>query len=747
MSARRRIIYRFMLGTAPIILVFSLGVFLTMPSRFRKQSMSDLSVRASNIAAIASYSITPAVVFEDNPGLQEIFQGLAQDKDLVYVMVEDVKGKVLAEYRRPGAPRLERADILKHGLLADGKIWNVWAGLDNHGRKLGLVRLGFTTEPILAGVRRTKAISAVFSFFVLLSGLLASFLLSLGTTRPLRRMTAVAREIAAGDLDKRTRVDSSDEVGQLGAAFNTMLDRLAATRKKLDEARGTLEKRVVERTAELQQEIAERKETEEKLRASEDQFRNMVESMGEGVIVLDAEARFLFANSSAGRIFNEDPRALVGRSFEEFSTPEGFAEAKAGLARRELGKRDVYDLEVIAGGGSRRFVLVNATPQFRKDGTFLRSLCVLTDITERRKMEESRRESQKLLVRTVTELETRNLETNLLVEMSDAFQIAPKAADVLSVALNFARRLFPDEAGTFYLRKEDGALEMACSWGKIPPIVEGFAPDDCWALRKGVLHMVEKPGSDLLCPHVTEAVPEAYPYMCVPLASQDISIGVLHISLPERRENDPIDEEALARTRKARRHMFLSFSQRVSMALANIKLRDSLKEQTVRDPLTGLYNRRYLDEVLGGAVGSAERKEAPLAVMMLDLDHFKIFNDRYGHDAGDAVLQAVGRVLQSSVRSGDVVCRYGGEEFTVILPGAGQVVGMERAELFLTRIRRVEIRHGAERIGNITLSIGLAVYPEGGLTAAELLQASDAALLEAKKLGRDRLVVWKPAGA
>ncbi len=748
MAGKNKIVYRFMLGILPLLLVFSLGILIIAPSQNYKHSMIDLEIKARNMAAIASYSITPAVQFEDIPGLQEIFQGLLQDKELIYVIVEDVQGRVLSQYRRPEAAGIEKEELLKHGLIHNRRIWSIWVDLERQGKKLGLVRLGFTTVPINATVRETVLVSGLLSLLVFLSGMLAAYLLSLKTTRPLRRMTAVAREIAAGDLDERTTVDSSDEVGQLGAAFNSMLDRLAETRKSLDEARGTLEKRVEERTAELQQEIVERKEAEEKLRSSEDRFRSMVESMGEGVIMLDKDARFLFANGSAGRILDENPEDLVGQSIEEFTTPEGLAAVKAGIARRMLGKRDVYDVEVVSRTGNRRVVMINATPQFMKDGTFLRSLGVIADITESRKMEETRRETQKILVRTVAELETRNLETNLLVEMSDAFQIAPKEAEVLSVALNFARRLFPGDAGSIYLkRKDDAVMEISGTWGDVPPAVPEFSPNDCWALRKGDLHVVDDPAADLLCPHVTEAAREAYPYMCVPLASQDISLGVLHVTSRGSYPNDPTDKEGKVRARKARRHLILSFSQRVSMALVNIRLRDSLKEQTVRDPLTGLYNRRYLDDMLGRAVADAEKKEAPLAVMMLDLDHFKLFNDRYGHDAGDAVLQSVARMLQSSVRPGDTVCRYGGEEFTIILPGAGQVVAMERAELFLTRIRRIEIRHGGNRIGNITLSVGVAVYPEGGLTDSDLLLASDAALLDAKQGGRDRMVVWKPAGA
>lgn len=747
MAIRNKIVYRFMLGILPLVLVFSLGILIIAPSQNYKHSLNDLEVKARNIADIASYSITPAVQFEDIPGLQEIFQGLSRDKELIYVMAEDVQGRVLSEFKRPEAAGIAKDELFKYGLIHGRKVWNIWADLESQGKKLGLVRMGFTTKPISISTRETILVTAILSVLLFLSGMLAAYLISLSSTRPLRRMTAVAMEIADGDLDKRTDVRSGDEVGMLAQAFNTMLDRLATTRKSLDEARGTLEKRVEERTAELQTEIAERKETEEKLRESEDLFRSMVESMGEGVAMTDVEARFLFVNDSTRLMFGGRDLKLEGRSLMDFTSPETFARIQEAIKRRMRGIKETYEVDIILEDGREKTFLVNATPQFDK-GVFLRSLIVMADITDRKRSEETQSKIKRELERTVGELEARNRETNLLVEMSDAFQIAPKEGDVLTVALNFARRLFPGDSGMIYLRKgNDNDLEKAGSWGAPPSAVDSFDPDDCWALRKGVLHVVGDPSSDLLCPHVVHSGTPAYAYVCIPLVSQDTAIGLLHMTNRGWHLDVSADEESLERAKKALRHMATSFCQRLSMAMSNIRLRDSLKEQTVRDPLTGLFNRRYLDEVLGVAVGNAEKSKTPLSVMMLDLDHFKLFNDRYGHDAGDAVLQSVARMLQSSVRTGDIVCRYGGEEFTVILPGAGQVVAMERAELFLNRIRRIEIRHGGDRIGNITLSVGVAVYPEGGQTGSDLLLASDAALLDAKKEGRDRMVVWKPAGA
>jgi diguanylate cyclase (GGDEF)-like protein len=193
--------------------------------------------------------------------------------------------------------------------------------------------------------------------------------------------------------------------------------------------------------------------------------------------------------------------------------------------------------------------------------------------------------------------------------------------------------------------------------------------------------------------------------------------------------------------RSQRQWLALNFSQRLATALFTIRLRESLREQSIRDPLTGLYNRRFLEESLSREIFRAQRSGFMIACLMLDLDHFKQFNDLYGHDAGDAVLQEIARTLQKSVRREDIVCRYGGEEFAIIMPVASKEIAIKRAEIILDRVRHLEINYRRNLFQKLSLSIGLAFFPTNGHSAEEVLQAADMALLEAKKTGRDRLVI------
>jgi diguanylate cyclase (GGDEF)-like protein/PAS domain S-box-containing protein len=166
-----------------------------------------------------------------------------------------------------------------------------------------------------------------------------------------------------------------------------------------------------------------------------------------------------------------------------------------------------------------------------------------------------------------------------------------------------------------------------------------------------------------------------------------------------------------------------------------------LQEQAIRDPLTGLHNRRYLDETLPRELQRAERHSQPIGIIMLDVDHFKRFNDTYGHDAGDTLLRAVGAFLQHTTRGEDIVCRYGGEEFTLVLPGASYEDAHQRAEELRTGIQALVAAHQGQTLDSVTASFGIAIFPVHGTTADALVRAADQALYQAKHSGRNQVMV------
>lgn len=179
------------------------------------------------------------------------------------------------------------------------------------------------------------------------------------------------------------------------------------------------------------------------------------------------------------------------------------------------------------------------------------------------------------------------------------------------------------------------------------------------------------------------------------------------------------------------------FASLAALIITNTQLRESLKQQSIRDPLTGLFNRRYMEEMLNREVNRATRELHPLGIIMLDVDHFKRFNDTFGHGTGDKLLRDVGRFLQSHVRGEDIACRYGGEEFILIMPNADLETVQKRAQQICIEARNIKV----EGTNTITLSLGVAVYPQHGRTIDTVIQSADAALYQAKQNGRNQVIV------
>ena len=253
-------------------------------------------------------------------------------------------------------------------------------------------------------------------------------------------------------------------------------------------------------------------------------------------------------------------------------------------------------------------------------------------------------------------------------------------------------------------------------------------PTDCWALRRAQPHCVDDVHDGVTCAH-QELPPPGAPASsaCLPLSAQGASLGFLYLSAPGR-ASLPISIASTA-------------AEQLSLALTNLRLQETLRQQSIRDALTGLYNRRYLEESLPREIARSERRGQGLAVLMIDLDHFKAFNDKHGHDGGDALLAAFGGLLQAHCRNEDIPCRFGGEEFTLILPEATQEVATTRAQALLAATEALEVTHHGVALSKVTISVGLAMLPAHGTTATALVGAADAALYRAKAEGRNRLRV------
>ncbi len=354
----------------------------------------------------------------------------------------------------------------------------------------------------------------------------------------------------------------------------------------------------------------------------------------------------------------------------------------------------------------------------------------IIDITARKQAEEK-------LAATVAELEQRNHETTLLNEMGDLLQTCHTVEEARAVVSQFAQKLFPNLSGALCLiAPSRNLVDAITTWGEFPLQDRIFTPDDCWALRRGRTHWVTDPGSGLLCRHVSPPLPASW--LCVPMMAQGETLGILHLRSGQPAVSQTREEQAAVMA--SQQLLAVAMTEQIALALANLKMQESLHRQAIRDPLTGLFNRRYLEETLERELRRAERRKASLGIIMFDLDHFKKFNDAFGHPAGDVVLREIGAFLQTRVRVEDIACRYGGEEFLVILPEISLKDTLKRAEQFRKGIKQLHVRYHDQALGAVTVSLGVAVFPDHGSTTEAIVRGVDAALYRAKQEGRDRVV-------
>jgi diguanylate cyclase (GGDEF)-like protein/PAS domain S-box-containing protein len=330
--------------------------------------------------------------------------------------------------------------------------------------------------------------------------------------------------------------------------------------------------------------------------------------------------------------------------------------------------------------------------------------------------------------RMVRELTQRSTRATSLAKMAELLQSCADLKDIFAVVAGMAPKIFPELRGAvLMLNSSRDLLQAAVSWSDCQLPATTFVVEDCWALRTGHVHMVATGDSTAECRHVVSGQGA---YACLPLVSQGGAIGIVHFQL--------IGSGALSEGIMLMANMF---AEQVGLSVANLRLREALRDQSIRDALTGLFNRRYLEEILERETRRAVRSEHVLGVLMLDLDHFKQFNDTYGHEAGDTVLRETAAFLTRSVRAEDIVCRFGGEEFVIILPLADLTATQARAERIRSKLRELTILHQGKAVGIVTVSVGVAELPQHGTTPKTLLEAADAALYRAKREGRDRVVV------
>lgn len=362
------------------------------------------------------------------------------------------------------------------------------------------------------------------------------------------------------------------------------------------------------------------------------------------------------------------------------------------------------------------------------------------EVAERSRAEERVRETNGQLKGMVNRLEEHNRQMLLLNTMGDMLQSCRSLAETHAVIVDSLAKLFPGENGSLALYDPVSAkYRIVAGWGsESGEENRQFTRQDCWGLRRSRIHEHDCGNSEAVCAHLhRQEHPPGCQYVCVPLATQGELHGLLHLhGIPAS------DAENIPDAANHRRQLIHSASEHISLSIANLKLQDHLRQQSIRDILTGLYNRRHMEESLKREIARADRSGRPCGVIMVDVDHFKKFNDTYGHQAGDALLKGLGAFMQGHVRGEDIPCRYGGEEFILILPGADREGAFKRAEQIRAEVEsNLQVPYDNGFLPPVTISLGVACYPIHADSAEQTVKAADAALYHSKQDGRNRVTI------
>ncbi|MBM4272864.1 MAG: diguanylate cyclase [Deltaproteobacteria bacterium] len=586
----------------------------------------------------------------------------------------------------------------------------------------GFLYLGIPTDAVFGPSERTLirnlvALAGAVGFTLFIALPLGRILI----IRRIKIFRTTAQRLAAGDLEARTALGKEKgELGQLGQA----LDHMAAA---------------------LEQRELERRQALEALQESEFKYRTLVEQI--------PAVAYMAALDEVNTTIYISPQieTLLGFTAAEWQSepemwskqlhPEDQEQVRALLSRsHETGEPFVAEYRLLSRSGRPVWVRDDTRVVRDQEGRPIFLQGVLMDISERKRTEVELQELNARLQTAVKDSREQTRKITLVNEMSDLLQSCHSFEEAYAAVCSFSPRLFSADSGALYiLNNSRNLLEMVAFWGAAPPREADFPPDDCWATRRGRVHRVKDHQDGLPCPHVS---PEIDCYLCVPLVAQGDALGCLHLRLNFCHPAETPGEADFPEEDKKR--LAVSVAEHISLAVGNLRLRETLRTQAIRDSLTGLFNRRYMEEMVEREINRLKRLGSPLGMLMIDLDHFKRFNDSYGHHAGDELLRVLGNFLQSQVRTEDIACRYGGEEFLLILPGADLKTCLQRAEKLRRDFKKVRVTYQGQSLETVTLSIGVAIFPDDGASGDAVIVKADKALYRAKHAGRDRVAASQP---
>jgi diguanylate cyclase (GGDEF)-like protein/PAS domain S-box-containing protein len=463
--------------------------------------------------------------------------------------------------------------------------------------------------------------------------------------------------------------------------------------------------------------------------AEAEKFGNLLEGAPSSVVCVNGAGAIVYINAQAEKMFGYTRAELLGKTVE-ILMPEQVSEHHVAERKSYLAAPRIADMSNSTGkrkDGHEFPVNVSLSYIQQPEGPL--AVAIVLDMTEQKRNREQLELANTQLRESLQQREQRSREIALLIEMGELLQACKNQQEAEGVIGKYARRLFPEEYGAVCLLSASrDIVEPVVTWGSHPVAQQAFLPDDCWALRRGKPHLMSE-AEPFPCEHLHSANGNS---MCLPMVAQGETLGVFHL------RSNPTASGSFS---EPQQRLAMAVAGQIALTLASLRLRMSLWNQSVRDPLTALYNRRYMEESLERELRRAARHHSTVAIIILDLDHFKQFNDTFGHSAGDAALRSVGKLIATRVRREDIPCRYGGEEFVIIFPDMDLEIAQRRTEELRKLCHGLNLERYRDAGEPVTLSAGIAMFPTHGSSSEEVLHAADRALYQAKKEGRDRVLV------